>query len=50
MGDRRDTHRHGWAAAWGFTQGLTRLSQTIPYANIRTALDRSAGRILMLAG
>jgi len=26
-----------------------RLSQTIPYANIRTALDRSAGRIHMLA-
>jgi hypothetical protein len=22
----------------------------IPYANIRTALDRSAGRILMLSG
>jgi hypothetical protein len=36
--------------AWGFAQGLTRLSQTIPYANARTALDRSAGRILMLAG
>jgi len=34
---------------WGFAQGLTRLSQTIPYANVRTALDRSAGRILMLA-
>jgi hypothetical protein len=36
--------------AWGFAQGLTRFSQTIPYATVRTALERSAGRILMLAG
>jgi hypothetical protein len=34
--------------AWGFAQGLTRFSQTIPYATVRTALDRSAGRVLML--
>ena len=30
--------------------GCSRFSQTIPYAYIRTALDRSARRILILAG
>lgn len=32
--------------AWGLAQGLTRHSQTIPYADDRTALDRAAGKLL----
>jgi hypothetical protein len=35
--------------AWGFAQALTRFSQTIPYADRRTDLDRAAGRVLALA-
>lgn len=35
--------------AWGFVQGLTRHSQTIPYADQRTALDRSGRKIIQLA-
>jgi len=31
---------------WGFAQGVTRYSQTVPYADRRTELDRAAGRIL----
>lgn len=31
---------------WGIVQGLTRHSQTIPYADKRNAVDRAAGRIL----
>lgn len=31
---------------WGLVQGLTRYSQTVPYADERTTIDRSAARIL----
>lgn len=35
--------------AWGFAQALTRYSQTVPYADRRTELDRAAGKVLALA-
>ena len=31
---------------WGFVQGMTRHSQTIPYTDERTAIDRAAGKVL----
>lgn len=31
---------------WGIVQGLTRHSQTIPYADQRTTIDKAAGRIM----
>lgn len=31
---------------WGLVQGLTRYSQTLPYADDRTTIDRSAAKIL----
>jgi hypothetical protein len=31
---------------WGLAQGLTRHSQTLPYADKRTEIDRAAGRLL----
>lgn len=31
---------------WGFAQGLTRYSQTLPFADKRTEIDRAAGRLL----
>lgn len=34
---------------WGFVQGMTRYSQTIPYADQRTAIDRAAGKIMEIA-
>jgi len=33
---------------WGMTQGLTRLSQTLPYADARNDVDRAAGKVLEL--
>lgn len=33
---------------WGLVQGLTRYSQTLPYADQRTDLDRKAGKLLDL--
>lgn len=33
-------------SVWGMVQGLTRYSQTLPYADERTAIDRAAGKIL----
>lgn len=33
---------------WGIVQGLTRYSQTIPYADKRTAIDVAAGKIMDL--
>lgn len=33
---------------WGIVQGLTRYSQTVPYADGRQEIDRAAGRILSL--
>ncbi len=35
--------------AWGFAQGITRMSQDTPYADQRVALDRAAGRVLQIA-
>lgn len=34
--------------AWGIVQGLTRHSQTTPYADERNAIDKSAGKILQI--
>lgn len=34
--------------AWGFVNGLTRFSQTVPYTNERTDLDRVGGKILAM--
>lgn len=34
--------------AWGMAQGITRHSQTLPYADARTALDTAAGRLLSM--
>lgn len=31
---------------WGFAQGLTRYSQTLPYADARTNIDKAAGKLL----
>ena len=36
-------------SAWGFTQALTRYSQTIPYADMRNELDRAGAKVLSLA-
>jgi hypothetical protein len=36
-------------SAWGLAQGLTRLSQTLPYADARVVVDRAAGKVLQLA-
>jgi hypothetical protein len=36
--------------AWGFAHGLTRFSQSTPYADERAKLDAAAGRLLALAG
>lgn len=33
-------------SVWGIVQGLTRHSQTLPYADARTDLDRAAGQLL----
>lgn len=33
---------------WGMAQGITRHSQTIPYADQRNELDRAAGRVLSM--
>ena len=33
---------------WGMVQGITRYSQTIPYADERTKIDRSAGKLMEL--
>lgn len=33
---------------WGIVQGLTRHSQTLPFADTRTELDRAAGKILTI--
>lgn len=37
-------------SAWGFANGMTRLSQTLSYADARDELDRNARRVLLLAG
>lgn len=35
-------------SVWGFAQGVTRHSQTMPYADERFALDRAAGKLIDL--
>lgn len=35
-------------SVWGFAQGITRYSQTQPYADERFALDRAAGKLIDL--
>ena len=35
--------------AWGLAQGITRLSQTTPFADERAKLDRAAGKALRIA-
>lgn len=34
---------------WGFAQGMTRHSQTLPYADERVKVDRAAGKVLDMA-
>jgi uncharacterized protein DUF932 len=34
---------------WGVVQGLTRYSQTLPFADERTAVDKAAGKVLKIA-
>jgi hypothetical protein len=34
---------------WGFAQGMTRYSQTLPYADARVSVDRAAGKVLEMA-
>ena len=34
---------------WGIAQGMTRHSQTLPYADERVSLDRAAGKVLEMA-
>lgn len=34
---------------WGFAQGITRISQDLPNADARTAVDQAAGRVLSMA-
>lgn len=34
---------------WGIAQGITRYSQTVPYADERTTLDRAAGKVLAMS-
>lgn len=33
---------------WGFAQGMTRFSQSVPFADERTEIDRAAGKLLAL--
>lgn len=33
---------------WGIVQGLTRYSQTVPFADKRTEIDLAAGKILQI--
>jgi hypothetical protein len=35
--------------AWGYTQGITEMSQALPNADLRVELDRAAGRVLEMA-
>lgn len=35
-------------SAWGFAQGLTRLSQRTPFGDERNAMDRAAGKLLTI--
>ena len=36
-------------SVWGFVQGMTRHSQTLPYADARTAMDKAAGKVMEMA-
>jgi hypothetical protein len=33
-------------SVWGIVQGITRYSQTLPYGDVRTDIDRAAGQLL----
>lgn len=45
-----DTHAAGSPrTAWGFAQGITRLSQDTQFADKRNEIDRAAGRVLEMA-
>lgn len=44
-----DAEKYDPNTAWGFAQGLTRLSQSTPYADERTALDMAAGKVIKIA-
>lgn len=46
--ENETVHRASPRSAWGFVQGLTRISQDSPYADERTKMDRAAGRILSM--
>lgn len=35
-------------SAWAMVQGLTRFSQTLPFANQRNEIDAAAGKILQI--
>lgn len=48
--EEADTHSAGSPkTAWGFAQGLTRLSQDSPFADKRAEIDRAAGKVLEMA-
>ncbi len=47
--EQADIHQCIQRSAWGFAQGMTRLSQDTEYAGERNRLDRAAGRVLQLA-
>jgi len=47
--ERDDTGAGSPSSAWGFAQGLTSYSQTLPYADKRMELDRAAGKVLSMA-
>ncbi len=35
-------------SVWGMVQGITRLSQETPFADVRTKLDRAAGKVMRI--
>jgi hypothetical protein len=45
LGDRTIDPR----TAWGIAQGLTRHSQSVPYQDERSRIDRAAGKVLQMA-
>jgi hypothetical protein len=47
--ENESVHHASPRSAWGFVQGLTRISQDSPWADERSRLDRAAGKILSVA-
>ena len=41
-----EQHEPNPRSVWGYSQGLTRLSQRTPWQDGRFALDRAAGRLI----